>query len=243
MLRATSVQTDFCARFARQKSQACTSVHLRATLWHACARSRHALARKFLLACLEHQFTHLIGNILKDLCSSSAHWPSGLHRVIVIDGLDECIDRRVQKQILRIISNAVRAFELPILFLVASRPEHDINVAFASREMTGIFTRLYLDDTVNSDEDIRTFLNDSFDEIKTTHPFKRSIPALWPPSGAVDTLVRKSSGQFVFAATVVRFVESIRHQPHLRLDVVLTLRPPEGELPFAQLDALYAVIL
>ena len=61
--------------------------------------------------------------------------------------------------------------------------------------MTG---RLYLDDRINSHEDIRTFLNDSFEEIKTSHHFKRSIPALWPHRGNVDTLVRKSSVKFIW---------------------------------------------
>ena len=68
--------------------------------------------------------------------------------------------------------------------------------------MTG---RLYLDDRINSHEDIRTFPDGSFEEIKkvTTSRGQYSIPALWPPRGDVDTLVRKSFAKFIFAAESV----------------------------------------
>jgi len=56
-------------------------------------------------------------------------------------------------------------------------------------------------------------------------------------------LMKKSSGQFIYPATIIRYIWSPRHNPTLRLDVVLRLRPLSGESPFAQLDALYKYIL
>ena len=56
-------------------------------------------------------------------------------------------------------------------------------------------------------------------------------------------LVQKSSGQFIYASTVIRFVKSIRHRPVDRLEIVLGLRPVHHDLPFAELDALYMHIL
>jgi len=192
---------------------------------------------------MEHQFTQLLTKPLDTVCSSGSLWPPGSYRVIVIDGLDECLHREVQPQILRIISDAVRKSALPILFLIASRPEHEIKVEFSSQEMNGIHTRLYLDDTYEPDADIRKFLQDGFEKIKTTHPFKSRIPAVWPTHEIIERLVQKSSGQFIYAATVLRFTQSIRHQPHHRLEIVMNLRPAQGDLPFAQLDALYTMIL
>jgi len=59
----------------------------------------------------------------------------------------------------------------------------------------------------------------------------------------LKALVEKSSGQFIFAATVVRFVESHCHRPAARLDVTLGIAPPGTINPFAELDGLYKQIL
>jgi len=192
---------------------------------------------------LEHQFVELVVKPLHTLNCSGISAPLEFWRVMVIDGLDECLDKKAQREIIRMISYAIEKFELPILFLIASRPEHEINVQFRSDKMACIFTRLYLDDAYNSADDIRRFFQDKFEEIRTNHPFRKLLPAKWPTPQGVDTLVEKSSGQFIYASTVVQYVQSISHQPHHRLDAVLNLRPPQGDLPFAQLDALYKMIL
>jgi len=56
-------------------------------------------------------------------------------------------------------------------------------------------------------------------------------------------LVKKSSGQFVFTATVRRFVESNRHRPAARLDIILGISSSGTMNPFTELDALYKQIL
>ena len=92
-------------------------------------------------------------------------------------------------------------------------------------------------------EDVEYFLSAKFDEIKRTHPSRRHISQDWPSSQAKADLVQKSSGQFIYPATIIRYISSPRHNPMLRLDVVLRLRPLSGESPFVQLDALYKYIL
>jgi hypothetical protein len=69
------------------------------------------------------------------------------------------------------------------------------------------------------------------------------IPLDWPSDGVVKELTSKSSGQFIYASVVAKYVKSSRHRPHHRLDVVLNLRPALRDLPFAELDALYTHIL
>ncbi|KAF9565075.1 hypothetical protein CPC08DRAFT_759783 [Agrocybe pediades] len=70
----------------------------------------------------------------------------------------------------------------------------------------------------------------------------RKLDQDWPGNGTIERLVKKSH-QFVYAATVIRYAESTRHQPDHRLEVVLKIRPVNGDEPFAELDSLYAVIL
>ncbi|KAF9536739.1 hypothetical protein CPC08DRAFT_771460 [Agrocybe pediades] len=56
----------------------------------------------------------------------------------------------------------------------------------------------------------------------------------------INDLVDKSSGQFIYASTVVRYIESSKHRPHQRLEAIFNLREPAfKDLPFTQLDALY----
>jgi len=87
------------------------------------------------------------------------------------------------------------------------------------------------------------FLTDKFQEITSTHRLRSYIPPQWPPPHVLKQLVKKSSGQFIYASTVINYVSSIRHKPHDRLDIVLGIRPPQEDLPFAELDALYIHIL
>ena len=103
-------------------------------------------------------------------------------------------------------------------------------------------TRIALGESYRPDEDIRLFLTDKFQEIKSTHRLRAYIPAQWPLPDVLDRLVRKSSGQFIYASTIIHYVSSIQHKPTDRLDIVLGIHPPQRDLPFAELDALYAHI-
>ena len=66
----------------------------------------------------------------------------------------------------------------------------------------------------------------------------------WPSVDVLAGLVKKSSGQFIYASTVVKYVSSIRHHPTDRLNVILGIQPPRyaHEMPFGELDALYTHI-
>ena len=52
-------------------------------------------------------------------------------------------------------------------------------------------------------------------------------------------LVKKASGQFIYAATVMKFVDSPRHRPTERLNMTLGLQPTGKNMPFSSLDELY----
>jgi hypothetical protein len=74
---------------------------------------------------------------------------------------------------------------------------------------------------------------------------KAYLDQSWPSIDVLERLVNKSSGQFIYASTVVKYVSSLRHQPADRLNVVLGIQPPRHarEMPFGELDALYMHIL
>ncbi|KDR79782.1 hypothetical protein GALMADRAFT_136388 [Galerina marginata CBS 339.88] len=192
---------------------------------------------------LEEQFLSLIVSPLKQLAESGFFANPDSPRLIIIDGLDECDKSPVQCNIIRTIFQLIHSQRLPILFLIASRPETEICLAFDAPSSIPILARLALDDEYGSFDDIRRFLYDKFTEIKQTHQIKNHIPRSWPTQDVVEALVRKSSGQFIYASTVIKFVGSSRHRPTDRLDIILGIRPGNGSAPFAELDALYTNIL
>ncbi|KAF4616916.1 hypothetical protein D9613_008390 [Agrocybe pediades] len=209
--------------------------------------SRFPVIRQIVVATIEKdplifsrsllaQFTALVLNPLVQMASTPQNI---LPRLIIIDGLDECLDIKAQQDIIDAIYKVTQVSDYPILFLVCSRPENQISSAFNTRKMKDVLTRLFLDDNYVAREDIERYLRDHFTEIKSSHTFRRLIPATWPTSETIDTLVRKSSGQFIYATTVVRYVQSARHMPHHRLDALLHLRPSFKDLPFAELDSVY----
>ncbi|KAF9473284.1 hypothetical protein BDN70DRAFT_965966, partial [Pholiota conissans] len=153
---------------------------------------------------LATQFKLLIVTPLQALVSSGSLKP-GSPRLIVIDGLDECSDPKMQSMIIRIIADAFRSQNLPLIFLIASRPEQNIHQTFSSSTLSGLWRSVVLDETYKPDDDIRLFLMDSFHEIKTTHPHRHLIPETWPGKPNVDILIWKSSGQFIYASQVVKY--------------------------------------
>ena len=157
----------------------------------------------------------------------------------IIDGLDECIQTKSQRYILSVLSSAIRCSAIPLFFLITSRPEQDIRQSFNEEPLNSITRRLVLDENYKPDEDVKVFLQSKFDDIKKHHPSKYFLPASWPSDSDVERLVTKSSGQFIYPSTVMKFIESPRHQPTDRLNMILGLQPTGKNMPFAALDALY----
>ena len=188
----------------------------------------------------EHQLRQIILEPLQMLFQQNGLL---LQTVIVIDGLDECLNHEERVTLLHPISVNTAQYFVPLKFLITSRPEVPITRIFKNTSVIQVSTRHSLDDEPESMEDVEYFLSAKFDEIKRTHPSRRHISQDWPSSQAKEDLVQKSSGQFIYPATIIRYISSPRHNPTLRLDVVLRLRPLSGESPFAQLDALYKYIL
>ncbi|KAJ3536130.1 hypothetical protein NMY22_g6175 [Coprinellus aureogranulatus] len=175
-------------------------------------------------------------------------------RVIIVDGLDEVsaggslphgvsrdesreADEADQVEILSILCQATNDPSFPFLVFIASRPERVIRDFFLEKR----HVELFLDDKFDPDTDIRLYLRCNLAEIRRRY----NLASSWPSEQQIERLVKSSSGQFIYAATVVRFLRSGSLPPHLRLERILALQL-EGEdfvNPFEPLDALYSHIL
>jgi len=166
--------------------------------------------------------------------------------VIIIDGLDECQGKDKQAKLVKSLAAAFHCSPLRIRILIASRPEVYLQSTFDSFSVKNYVTRLALSDENLTEEDIYRFLNDSFNKIKREHPLASYIPSSWPSTKVLHELTRKSSGQFIFASTTVKYVGGDPYElPTRRLDVICCIQPPRGEedLPYAELNSLYNLVL
>ncbi|TFK33349.1 hypothetical protein BDQ12DRAFT_768713 [Crucibulum laeve] len=161
----------------------------------------------------QEQLQRLVVNPLREAVENKL-LQENFPQLIIIDGLDECAGPDIQKSILSDISDALTVFNIPVCFLISSRPEQAIRHAFNASCAQKITTRLALDDSFDPDKDIDTFLRSKFNEIKQTHQF-RSYPPNWPIDDAIRTLVDRSSGQFIYASVVMKYLESPRKSPEM----------------------------
>jgi hypothetical protein len=161
--------------------------------------------------------------------------------VLLIDGLDECEGHHIQQEIIRLIQLTANGHFCGLRILVASRPEPHIKETFEAQFFQGVtdFTNIR-----QSFEDIRTYLRDEFLRIHREHSTMKNIPTPWPSPQILQMFVERSSGYFVYAATVIKFLDDEYSCPSEQLDIVVqNLIPHNYESPFATLDQLYMQIL
>ncbi|KAJ7925720.1 hypothetical protein B0H13DRAFT_1600253, partial [Mycena leptocephala] len=160
--------------------------------------------------------------------------------VIIIDGLDECEDQNIQQEILCSIGRAIDKQQLSLRFLVASRPEAHLRDTF-----TGVLHRIHCPVNIEqSFEDVRKFLLHEFARIyREHHKTMAIVPCPWPSPEIIDNLVNKSSGYFIYASTVIKFIDDKDFRPTERLKVIMGTKEPDFGSPFVALDGLYTQIL
>ncbi|KAF9480981.1 hypothetical protein BDN70DRAFT_855798, partial [Pholiota conissans] len=126
--------------------------------------------------------------------------------IVLIDGLDECINQNEQLELLRILNIFISQYRnFPVAFVIASRPEDHIRTALDRFQVPP--TVLELDDCPENlfAHDIRTYLRDNFRHINETHQYRHLLPENWPVPSDIDEIVAKADGLFIYATVVVNF--------------------------------------
>ncbi|KAE9404750.1 hypothetical protein BT96DRAFT_955525 [Gymnopus androsaceus JB14] len=138
-------------------------------------------------AILEEQFRDLI--VLPCNSLTTEQWKS-LPRLIVIDGLDECIDIGFQERLLSIIRKAK----------TATPP-----LPFNHRAFHRILDCTDIGESFESGKDIAKFFRHGFRKIRRKHGRSmKHLPKDWPGNGVIQQLVQKACGQFIYATTVLK---------------------------------------
>ncbi|KAJ2914733.1 hypothetical protein MD484_g5683, partial [Candolleomyces efflorescens] len=168
-------------------------------------------------------------------------------RVILIDGLDECQDEDRQAELLLAIKECfVDTLTTPFRFFICSRPEWAIRSALKpGGYLHGVAYHIQLSDQYDATADIRRFLRRRLLALIPTSNPDGSGPS-WFSGDDVERLVEATSGQFVCAATLVRYLSERRASPAKRLNTLLTwISSGSGNAnnPFSTLDILYSKIV
>ncbi|KAJ7694977.1 hypothetical protein B0H14DRAFT_2650748 [Mycena olivaceomarginata] len=144
------------------------------------------------------------------------------------------------RRYLRAIRNTSSNHLISPRFIVASRPEPHIREVFNTPLYSGHYRSVNVE---QSFEDVHKYLSDEFARIHREHDTMRNIPLPWPSSDILWELARKSSGHFIYASTIIKFIDDQNYRPTHRLAVVQDPNSSGSESAFDVLDQLYMTIL
>jgi hypothetical protein len=142
---------------------------------------------------LSKQFHELILQPLSGLTTQR-------HLVVIIDGLDEC-PKDKQCEIIRLIGNMANSPQpFPIRWLICSRLEHHLN-----REIHEVFeSRCRRTNVPLKGADVKFFLQTEFSRMAS---HRELDGAEWPEEGEIERIATASAGLFIFASTVIQFID------------------------------------
>ncbi|KAJ3555336.1 hypothetical protein NP233_g12235 [Leucocoprinus birnbaumii] len=166
--------------------------------------------------------------------------------LIILDGLDECSDRAAQSDFVAIISRHARSASR-LRFLICSRPEPHLEVAFSKAETQAITIQEMLDvhDT-EAQNDADKLLQKGFAEIRSI--YHHQLTHDWPTPAQMHLIAKRASGHLGFVSFILRFIgDETYDDPSSQLDVCIKFlersREPEASNPLHALDLLYTQIL
>ncbi|KAM6495359.1 hypothetical protein JOM56_008065, partial [Amanita muscaria] len=145
---------------------------------------------------IEEQFNLLIIRPLKNTTTLRSR------PVMVIDGVDECIDESMLVRFLQVLVRAGKDGGMPVRFVICSRPEPRIHAILVPDDNTthGQERRIGRRSRSECKEDIARYLTDKFNAIP--QPGEGTSP--WFQLSDISDLVEASCGQFLYASTIVR---------------------------------------
>lgn len=184
---------------------------------------------------LSNQWKHLILQPLLRLEPGQLPHPNVL---LVIDALDECDGQDDVRLILHLLAEAKALKSIRLRIFVTSRPELPIRYGFQDIP-AHIHKDFILHDISQSvvEQDITFFFRDKLGKVQREH----NLPANWPCEQHITCLVERTSGLFIYAATVCRFIEESKF-PEQRLTQILQGSDARRE-PERNLDKIYTQIL
>ncbi|KAM6496276.1 hypothetical protein JOM56_008982 [Amanita muscaria] len=189
---------------------------------------------------VETQFEEFIVRPFQALKDASTHLRS---LVVIIDGVDECTDEKLQRRFLKLTiifhcDSSFAASQKLFFFFFFFGPEAHIQETIDRFPKPNL--RIDLASLDDANHDIEKYLKDGFSRIASEQDLDSTT---WPGHEKIQQVIYRSSGQFIYASTVIRCVSDEYNSAVAQLDIILGLKPPSSKSPFAELDALFMAIL
>ncbi|CAE6497704.1 unnamed protein product [Rhizoctonia solani] len=149
--------------------------------------------------------------------------------VVVIDALDECDNHNGVETMLDMLFQY--APQIPLKFFVTSRPEPEIYEKMSLNAQSRTVFHLHDIEKSLVRADIELYLN-------------KELAFMSPRLSDIEQLVDRSGALFLYASTLVRYIQPSRGRadPHRRLQSLLGMTA-EAVKEHAQIDALYTAVL
>jgi hypothetical protein len=136
--------------------------------------------------------------------------------MVIIDGLDECGNQDYVKELIRLLLGS--AGELPFRLLFTSRPEAYITAIFADPSIDSQIVRIALQD-FDGVHDVYNYLQSSLSKVQIAW----GLPTSWPSDTDLWQLAEKAENIFIYASTVIKFVDDEYDDPRRKLKIALKL--------------------
>ncbi|CAE6527223.1 unnamed protein product, partial [Rhizoctonia solani] len=150
--------------------------------------------------------------------------------VVVIDALDECDDLNGVELLLNMVFKHIH--ELPLKFFVTSRPKPDIyHKIFPQSPNTRAVFHLHDIESFLVRADIETYIKAELDFVS-------------PTEEQIETLVQRSGNLFIYAATLIRYIQLGKRSsnPHKRFKSALEMISRPNSVR-TEIDSLYISVL
>jgi hypothetical protein len=165
---------------------------------------------------------------------------TGLSATIVVDALDECEDKEPVSEFLSAL--ALHVDNMPtVRFFITGRPEDRIRSGFKLPSLRTKELPLHDVDSAIVDSDIKSFIAYRLDEIATRR--RQAISGQWPSDRDIAIILKKTSGLFIIASVILRFIDSPSTSPQKRLELIV--EPQESTIYEGRsgIDVLYHQIV
>jgi hypothetical protein len=187
------------------------------------------------------------------------------NRLIIIDGLDECINsdqecrverryaedqEKAQIRILELI-HTLQSHRLPLSFLILSRPEAWIKQHIQSPPFEPIVEEVDLYALGDHLEDTETYILAELSRIAARVKVDGTVgqgEGEWPGEDVVTTFVKRTNGHMLYASTAIRHIDDPYGDPRTLLkNLVESCSHTNPDLahssPFSSLNKLYLQIM
>ena len=211
----------------------------------------------FQLACQYQRFRQELLEVLKgrpdigheSLCSQMENLIIGplqaasIPTLIIIDALDECKDEEPASAILSILSRYVD--QIPyVKFFITGRPEPRIRSGFRLETLAPITEVLRLHEVKPEavDSDIELFFRTRLASLVKNRS-DLDLVENWPSPSDIEALCKNAAGFFIYASTVIKFIDSETHPPMERLALITSLPQTTVGVGRSGVDQLYTKVL